>query len=110
MLLFVAMRFKLFGRESGWASYFLYLTVPFALCKGRQECHLNYSCSFAIIVFKILIDFGKGAGYIYVGEQQIYGKSYLPLNFAVDLKLLLKIKLLKYTYVKIYIYFVNKNM
>ena len=64
MLLFVAMRFKLFGRESGWASYFLYLTVPFALCKGRQECHLNYSCSFAIIVFKILIDFGKGAGYI----------------------------------------------
>lgn len=75
MFLFVAMRFKLFGRGGGWASYLLYLTIPFALCEGRQAGHLNCSSSFAVTVLKILMCFDKGAGYICVWGQRMYRKS-----------------------------------
>ena len=62
-----------------------------------------YHCKFIDfnICTPLLRDIFNGGGYVYVGEWQSIKKSlYLPLNFAVKTKLLQKVKIKRYFFLK----------
>lgn len=85
-----------------WVHIIIYVSKPIECTTSRVNLNVNYELWVIMMCQCIFIncnkcttlmrDVDEERGYVLAGEG-IYGKSsYLPLSFAVNLKLLLKIK------------------